>query len=128
VGGTTTTRSLCTFSQPVTVTIKSFIKDPSENTVYLQFSISPNLSSLTFLDFNSVFKPLFPVETINTVYDPNSSNISTTFTYNQSLNNKELSLQFTPPPVPEFLYMQTTKTNLPSVTDNNLALKLYTKD
>jgi hypothetical protein len=108
-----TTRSLCTFSQPVTVTIKSFIKDPSENTVYLKLNISPNLSSLTFLDFNSVFKPLFPVETIKTVYDPNSSNISTTFTYNQSLNNKELSLQFTPPPVPEFLYMQTTKTTLP---------------
>lgn len=40
------------------------------------------------LDFNAVFQTLFPVETTNTVYDPTSGNISTTFTYNQSLNNQ----------------------------------------
>jgi hypothetical protein len=51
-----------------------------------------------------------------------------TFTYNQSLNSQELAVQFTPPAIPAFFYMQTTTTTLPYTTDNNLALKMYTED
>jgi hypothetical protein len=50
-----------------------------------------------------------------------------TFTYNQSLNSQELAVQFTPPAIPAFFYMQTTTTTLPYTTDNNLALKMYTE-
>jgi cysteine-rich repeat protein len=88
VGGSTTSPSLCSYSGPIIITISSFIKDPAKNIVYLQSTISPNLTSLASLDFNAVFQPLFTVETTSTVYDPTSGTISTTFTYNQSLNNQ----------------------------------------
>lgn len=76
------TASMCSFSGSIKITILSFLKDPTKNTVYLVSSISPRLASLASLDFNAVFQPTFSVAATNTLYDHNSGNISMMFTYN----------------------------------------------
>ena len=47
------------------------------------------------------------------------------FDYNESLNDKELVVDFIAPAEPEFFYMPRVSLTLPQTTDNNLALKLY---
>ena len=48
-----------------------------------------------------------------------------TFTYNESLNDRDLSVDLVPPATPEYFYMKVSTTYLPDNTDNNLALKAY---
>jgi hypothetical protein len=51
-----------------------------------------------------------------------------TFTYDESLNDRELSVDFAPPATPAYFYMKVSTTYLPENTDNNLALKAYSTD
>ncbi len=51
-----------------------------------------------------------------------------TFTYNTSLNDAPLAVSFVPPATPSFFYMPVTKVGLPQVTNNNLALKVYSPE
>ena len=48
-----------------------------------------------------------------------------TFTYDTSLNNEELTVDFDPPATPTYFFMKTSTANLPTVSTNNLALKAY---
>ena len=50
-----------------------------------------------------------------------------TFTYNTSLNAAALAVSFVPPATPAYFYMPVTKVSLPQVTNNNLALKVYSQ-
>jgi cysteine-rich repeat protein len=82
VGGTTTTPSLCSFSGTIAIKIISFIKDPSQNKVYVVSTISPSLQEFSVLDFNQALLPDFAIVSTSTAYDPATGNISMTFTYN----------------------------------------------
>ena len=77
------------------------------------------------LDFNTVWTPNFPVSSTNTSYDPATGRISQTFTYDTSLNDRILTVDFTPPATPEYFYMRASTNNFPETTSNNLALKAY---
>ena len=125
MGGTSTTPSGCSYSGPLDVTIISVIKDPQSNTVSIEARIEPALSSLGDLDFNSVWTPNFPVSSTNTSYDAATGKILQVFTYDQSLNDRALSVDFTPPATPQYFYMRASTNNLPATTSNNLALKVY---
>ena len=103
-------------------------KDPAANTVYLSALIEPALAELANLDFSSVFIPDFPVLESNAVYNLTTGIIALTFTYNTSLNNATLAVSFLPPALPAYFYMPTMKISLPDVTNNNLALKVYSPE
>ncbi len=51
-----------------------------------------------------------------------------TFTYDTSLNDRELSVDFEPPSIPAHFYMPKTTAHLPDTTTNNLALKAYSEE
>jgi hypothetical protein len=106
VGGTTLTASECSFSGILTITIISIIKDPNTNTVYLVAMVSPILPELGALDFNTVWVPNFPVTSSTTTYGSTTGKISMTFTYDESLNDRELTIEFVPPATPAYFYMQ----------------------
>jgi hypothetical protein len=61
----------------------------------------------------------------NTTYNSSTGTISMTFSYNTSLNDMPLSVSFVPPAIPQYFFMPTVKTAVPSTTTNNLALKVY---
>ncbi len=100
-------------------------KDPASNTVYLTAVVSPALAQLADLDFSAVFVPDFQVAESSALYDPATGKIALSFIYNSSLNNATLEVSFIPPKEPAFFYMPTSKLTLPEITNNNLALKVY---
>lgn len=128
VGGTSTTPSTCSFSGTLLVSITLFKKDPSQNKVYLQATVTPALAELATIDFSTAFVPNFPVASKSTTFINSSGVIDMVFTYDQPLNNMDLSVELVPPLTPATMYMQNSTTILPRVTSNNLALKVYSED
>ena len=61
VGGTNTNASACSYSGPIYIVTKTYKKHPTANTVYLIATFSPNLATLSLIDFNAAFFPTFLV-------------------------------------------------------------------
>jgi cysteine-rich repeat protein len=75
-GGSITTKDTCSYSGPINLTITRTLKDQRQNRVFIEIIISPNLQSLTGIDFSVAINPTFPFKTKTATFDTNKSLIN----------------------------------------------------
>lgn len=85
VGGDSTFRSVCSYNQPILMTLTNSLKKIKENQISLTFTLQPALKDLNSVDFSQVITTnISGVQSITLSYDGNGM-LSANITYNTSI-------------------------------------------
>lgn len=95
-GGSTTTASICSYNQPITLTLLSTTKNLTDNIVYFDIQISPPISALNGLNFSSVLTSNLTGANLTFVYNSLTGRLMVAAQYTSSIQSQNVSLLFTP--------------------------------
>lgn len=122
VGGDATFRSVCSYNQPILMTLVSSYKQTMVNQISLKFTLAPALKDLNSVDFSTVITTnITGVKSIVLTYD-GSGSLAAVITYNTSIEAQPVSVTFTPPYSAAFYSTPVTTVDFSIDSWNNLGV------
>lgn len=134
MNGTETTPSICSYNGSFSVSLETGDKSPSSNSLTLTYSIEPSGPLLSLNNGSTDFSSLvsFPnsqgVTIRSAVLDPQTQQLVIDIDYSQNLQDTTLSLQITPPNVPQAVLVPNITSSWVVAPTNQLAAMVYTQE
>jgi cysteine-rich repeat protein len=96
VNGSTTRRSVCSYTAPLELKLTETSKKPNSNTVVFKLAVQPPLTSLSGLpSFKNIISTNLKNSGVDVTYENGSLTI--TVNYSENIQGKACSIQFAPP-------------------------------
>jgi hypothetical protein len=110
--------------------VSSAIKDPTSNTLFIAYSVSPIQPVLLLVNNSNDFLPFVsisnPAATITAAtYDPSTGNVNVQVSYNQSIQGQPMDLVFTPPNIPTASLLPAVSNSWTVAPTNHLSAAFY---
>jgi cysteine-rich repeat protein len=131
MNGSTTAPSICSYNGSMSVTLQTGDKSPTSNSLTLTYSIQPSAPLLSLnggsIDFASMVSfPNSPSVTVTSaVLDPVTNELVIKLGYSVSLQDEGLTLQLTPPNVPQAVLVPKVSSTWIVAPTNQLAAVVY---
>jgi cysteine-rich repeat protein len=131
INGSSITPSVCSYSGPIGLTLETGDKDPNRNEMTLRYELKGSAALVQLnngsLDFRSLVS--FPANegvTVTEAYiDPSTNELVIKIAYTKHLQDTDLTLQLTPPNVPQAFALSNMTNTWKVQPTNQLAARLY---